>query len=132
LTVGGWPESSSRRSVTMTYYTADFYRKHRDGARYSAETIVPIVLDLVQPRSVIDVGCGLGAWLAVFRDNGVEDVWGMDGPHVDARLLEIAQSGSSRPTSASRSGSRGASTSWSRSRSPSTFLRTVRRLSSSH
>jgi SAM-dependent methyltransferase len=74
----------------MTSYTADFYQMHRDGARSSAETIVPIVIDLVQPRSVIDVGCGLGAWLAVFRDQGVEDVWGMDGPHVDARLLEIA------------------------------------------
>jgi SAM-dependent methyltransferase len=73
----------------MTFYTADFYRKHCDGARRSAEAVVPIVLDLVQPRSVIDVGCGLGAWLAVFRGYGIEDVWGLDGPHVDARLLQI-------------------------------------------
>jgi hypothetical protein len=73
----------------MTSYTADFYRKYRDGARRSAEIIVPILVDLLHPGSVIDVGCGLGVWLAVFRDHGVEDVWGMDGPHVEARFLEI-------------------------------------------
>ncbi len=73
----------------MTTYTADFYRMHRDGARRSGQAIVPIVLDLVRPRSVIDVGCGLGVWLSVFRQHGIEDVWGVDGPYVDRRLLEI-------------------------------------------
>jgi len=74
----------------MTAYTADFYRTHRDGARRSAEAVVPIVVELVQPRSVIDVGCGLGAWLAVFRQHGIEDIWGVDGPHIERQLLEIA------------------------------------------
>jgi SAM-dependent methyltransferase len=73
----------------MTTYTPDFYRMHRDGARRSGEAIVPIVLDLVRPRSVIDVGCGLGVWLSVFRKHGIEDVWGVDGPYVDRSLLEI-------------------------------------------
>jgi SAM-dependent methyltransferase len=73
----------------MTAYTADFYRTHRDGARRSAEAVVPIVVELVQPHSVIDVGCGLGAWLSVFRQHGIEDIWGVDGPHIDRRLLEI-------------------------------------------
>jgi SAM-dependent methyltransferase len=87
-----WPGSSWKRSGShreMSGYTPDFYRSHRDGSRRSAEAIVPIVLDLVQPRSVIDVGCGLGAWLAVFREHGVEDVWGVDGSYVDRRLLQI-------------------------------------------
>ena len=50
---------------------------------------MPILLELGQPRSVIDVGCGLGAWLAVFRRHGIADIWGVDGPHVERTLLEI-------------------------------------------
>ena len=73
----------------MTEYTADFYRTHRAGARRSAEVVVPIVIELVRPRSVVDVGCGVGAWLAVFRQHGIEDIVGMDGPHIERRLLEI-------------------------------------------
>jgi SAM-dependent methyltransferase len=38
---------------------------------------------------VIDVGCGVGAWLAVFREHGVGDVWGVDGAYVARSGLEI-------------------------------------------
>jgi SAM-dependent methyltransferase len=46
---------------------------------------------LVQPRSVIDVGCGTGEWLSVFEEHGVEDVWGVDGGWVSKKWLEIAE-----------------------------------------
>jgi SAM-dependent methyltransferase len=49
---------------------------------------VPLVLELLSPRSVVDVGCGLGAWLVAAIEQGITDVQGIDGPHVDvARLL---------------------------------------------
>ncbi len=48
-------------------------------------------MNLVQPRSVIDVGCGIGTWLSVFKECGVEDVWGIDGDYVDRRMLEIPE-----------------------------------------
>ena len=70
-------------------YTNRYYRDLRDGARRSAEVIVPLVLQLVRPRSVIDIGCGLGTWLSVFREHGVEDVWGVDGDHVERAKLEV-------------------------------------------
>jgi ribosomal protein L11 methylase PrmA len=60
-------------------YTDAYYRALRDGARRSAEVVVPLVLRLTRLRSVLDVGCGRGTWLAVFRENGVEDVCGVDG-----------------------------------------------------
>jgi SAM-dependent methyltransferase len=74
-----------------TPYTARFYDAIRKDARRSAEVVVPLVVDLVRPTSVVDVGCGVGTWLAVFREWGVEDVHGIDGAWVDRAVLEIPQ-----------------------------------------
>jgi SAM-dependent methyltransferase len=70
-------------------YSQDYYTKRNQGARRSARAVVPLVLDLVRARSVVDVGCGVGTWLSVFREYGVEDILGVDGEHIDRRLLEI-------------------------------------------
>jgi len=50
---------------------------------------VPIVAELAQPASVIDVGCGTGAWLARWQAHGVRDVLGLDGDYVDLDALHI-------------------------------------------
>jgi SAM-dependent methyltransferase len=73
----------------MVPYTEEYYQAHRENARRSARVLVPLVLQYVRPRSVIDVGCGQGTWLAVFREHGVGDVWGVDGDYVDRARLEI-------------------------------------------
>ncbi len=46
--------------------------------RRAAERVVPRLIELFAPRSVVDVGCGLGTWLATFQDRGVERVLGID------------------------------------------------------
>lgn len=52
--------------------------------------VVPLLLNDYGPiRSVIDVGCGIGPWLAEFMAHGVDTVTGLDGPHVDAEQLLI-------------------------------------------
>ena len=66
-----------------------FSRNLLTGSRKSAEEIVPLLLRLLRPRRVVDVGCGTGGWLAVFRALGVEDVLGVDGPWADRKKLEI-------------------------------------------
>jgi hypothetical protein len=38
----------------------------------SARAIASIVCELLQPRSVVDVGWGWGAWLFAFRESGIE------------------------------------------------------------
>lgn len=70
-------------------YDRSFYSAVDIWARDSAEQIVPIVTSLIRPRSVVDVGCGTGAWLAVFAKHGVERYLGIDGAHVDRNILKI-------------------------------------------
>jgi hypothetical protein len=52
---------------------------------------VPLVMSLLQPRSVCDVGCSQGAWLAVFKEHGVERVVGIDGDYVERDELKIGE-----------------------------------------
>jgi SAM-dependent methyltransferase len=72
-------------------YTNKFYDTHRGGSRRSAQVVVPIVLQLVKAKAVVDVGCGVGTWLSVFRELGVSDTVGLDGDYVDRRMLQIPQ-----------------------------------------
>lgn len=72
-------------------YSEDFYRALRESATRSARRVVPLIVELVEPGGVIDVGCGLGTWLSAFRELGVEDVLGIDGDDVDRSLLEIPE-----------------------------------------
>lgn len=74
-------------------YTRDFYSTRHERTLYSAETILSLVLGTLSfpVRSAVDVGCGVGSWLAVLHNKGVEDVWGIDGPWVDKGLLKVPQ-----------------------------------------
>ncbi len=75
----------------MQPYTNAYYRRQREVAFRSAREIVPLVVNLVHPKSVIDVGCGVGTWLSVFKEFEVQDVLGIDGDYVDRHMLEIPQ-----------------------------------------
>jgi SAM-dependent methyltransferase len=77
------------KAVASQPYTKDFYDSLRNGVVRSAEVIVPLVLKLVPARSVVDVGCGDGSWLAVFRRYGVDEIVGLDGEYVDRETLQI-------------------------------------------
>lgn len=68
-------------------YSKSFFDALEGQALSSAARVVPIILELVQPRSVVDVGCGSGAWLSVFADHGVEDLLGIDGYRPDRLLI---------------------------------------------
>jgi SAM-dependent methyltransferase len=70
-------------------YGRSFFEGHREGSGRSADTIVPLLIEAVEPSSVADIGCGQGLWLSAFRSRGVTDVFGVDGEWVDARSLEI-------------------------------------------
>jgi len=73
------------------HYTKGFFKERNIGALKSAEIIVPIVLDLIHPKSVVDVGCALGEFLYIFKENGVEDILGIDGEWVDKKKILIPE-----------------------------------------
>lgn len=58
----------------------------------AAKVIVPELMALYRPKSVVDVGCGLGTWMRVFSENGIEDVVGLDGAHLDLNKIVVPQS----------------------------------------
>jgi SAM-dependent methyltransferase len=70
-------------------YDDRFYAKHAAPWERSAAVLVPLVAGLVQPRSVLDVGCGTGAWLAAFAAAGATEVVGVDGDYVPRERLKI-------------------------------------------
>jgi len=73
----------------MQPYTEQFYRTYADESVRSAREVVPQVIALLQPTSVVDVGCGIGTWLSVFHQHGVTEILGVDGSYVQLPQLLI-------------------------------------------
>ncbi len=69
-------------------YKEDSFGDRSDSLK-SAKVIVPIVLDFYQPQSVVDVGCGTGEFLSVFREKSIKNIFGIDGPWVNKERLRI-------------------------------------------
>jgi SAM-dependent methyltransferase len=76
-------------SKGMASYSRLYYEAIHGQARDSAREVVPLVVDLLHPRRVVDVGCGTGTWLAAFAERGATEVVGLDGDYVDRALLDI-------------------------------------------
>lgn len=73
-------------------YDQSFYDAQRDGSLNSAREVVPLLLGLVHPSSVVDVGCGVGTWLRAFMDSGIRDAVGVDGDYAKSSGLVIPDS----------------------------------------
>ncbi|MEH2107494.1 MAG: methyltransferase domain-containing protein [Nostoc sp.] len=57
----------------------------------AAKEIIPLILSLLNPKSVVDVGCGLGSWLSVFEKYSVKDIVGIDSAYINRNLLYISE-----------------------------------------
>lgn len=61
-------------------YDKSFFQWVDKSALRSASGMIPVVHGIVSPKSVLDVGCGRGMWLRMWRaQHGVERVLGVDG-----------------------------------------------------
>ena len=79
----------SRQDTRKGIYNASFYLGEGDEILRSPTIVAPHVYSLLKPRRVVDVGCGRGAWLAVFRELGAQTILGLEGKHVDPSCLLV-------------------------------------------
>ena len=78
-----------KMSNYINFYNDDFYLKQQNESYNNAKIIVPEIIEIVSPQSVIDVGCGVGAWLKIFKDLGVTEILGIDSDDVPVNQLLI-------------------------------------------
>jgi SAM-dependent methyltransferase len=71
-------------------YDSRFFDYINAGSARSARRIVPMLMEMAGPRTVLDVGCGAGAWLQVWGEQALDDWMGVDGDYVDTTSLLIA------------------------------------------
>jgi SAM-dependent methyltransferase len=55
----------------------------------SARIILSNLFERYRPKSVLDVGCGIGTWLEVAAELGVQEVIGVEGQWLDRDLARI-------------------------------------------
>jgi cyclopropane fatty-acyl-phospholipid synthase-like methyltransferase len=70
-------------------YGQSFFKEIADTSFRSAQVVIPFLMELLQPKSVVDIGCGVGAWLNVFQQQGIQDILGIDGNYVPKEQLLI-------------------------------------------
>jgi len=76
-------------SEAQSPYSGEFLDQQSAGSLASARIILQQAFRLYRPRSVLDVGCGVGPWLRAAADLGVENVLGIDGDYVPRDKLMI-------------------------------------------
>jgi hypothetical protein len=77
------------RTMLTPPYNRSFFEAQAVESLTSAREIVPELLKVLEPRSVVDVGCGVGTWLSVFAASGVTEILGIDGDYVERDMLLI-------------------------------------------
>jgi cyclopropane fatty-acyl-phospholipid synthase-like methyltransferase len=70
-------------------YTEEFFEYIERGSIASAKRFVAFLAPLLGVSSVLDVGCGRGAWLREWKNAGVKIAQGVDGPYVRQQSLLI-------------------------------------------
>ncbi|QWD25385.1 class I SAM-dependent methyltransferase [Polynucleobacter paneuropaeus] len=60
-------------------YDESFYEHQVDSSYISAQKYIEILFKFYRPKSVVDLGCGRGAWLKAFHESGSSEVVGFDG-----------------------------------------------------
>src|SRR5260221_11788593 len=78
--------------MSPSTYQDNFFEIHQQASNNSAREVIAVVLNMIQPVSVIDIGCGIGTWLSVWKQNGVYNILGVDGNYVETKKLLITKS----------------------------------------
>jgi methylase of polypeptide subunit release factors len=70
-----------------------------EGSLQSAQNVIPKLLSVCpEIRSVIDIGCGTGAWLSILQNYNIDNIKGIDGGDVPQECLLIGSNNLIRHT----------------------------------
>ena len=84
------PENLPGRQLSKMY--RNLHQRHSEiegKKRNCARKILDILFDVYYPNSILDVGCGLGTFLSVAREKGVERIRGLEGEWLDPNRIQI-------------------------------------------
>ena len=70
-------------------YNTSYYLELEMTSSSAAKELVPLILNFIQPKSIVDVGCGTGIWLREWEKAGVFDYTGVDGDYISENQLVI-------------------------------------------
>ena len=71
-------------------YTANYYEMNVDAnALASAQELIPFLIKTLAPKSLLELGSGVGIWSKVALDCGIADLRAVDGPWVSADRLRV-------------------------------------------
>lgn len=74
--------------MTASLYPADFYQHRRAHTAHAASRILGALPAGLPRRSVADIGCGTGTWLAAALADGAEAAFGIEGAWVTPAMLD--------------------------------------------
>lgn len=58
----------------------------------SAQIVAPIIVNLIQPKSIIDFGCGIGCWLKAFDEScKLDKMMGLEGKWLAKEKLMVSE-----------------------------------------
>ena len=80
-------EGSNNGAGTNDFYGPSYFVNQMHGALQSAHIVLAVLFKIYRPRSVFDLGCGQGGWLAAAEALGAVKLVGVDGPWVDPAAL---------------------------------------------
>jgi hypothetical protein len=70
-------------------YNNEFYATYSDDSQTSAREVIRILAEYIRPQSVADVGCGIGTWLSIWQEKGIDQLLGIDGNYINPSMLLI-------------------------------------------
>ena len=74
---------------TPKKYIDSFYDIHQESTINSARGVIPVICKYITPSNILDVGCGNGALLKVWKEFGINHVLGFDAEHINTEELLI-------------------------------------------
>ena len=77
--------------MTASIYPGDFYSNRRASTAHAATRILSALPPTLPRRSVADIGCGTGTWLAAALADGATSAFGIEGNWVTPDQLDDAR-----------------------------------------